>query len=112
MAKSDNLGYLQTATSRYQHTICHMLRLTTRAIGTCSASLITTGSTSTVFKAYEVAKPVCGVYKRFIMSDATSGRPLEILLVGLGSIGSVYAHILEKVRQTISTRMLVLLALC
>jgi hypothetical protein len=25
-------------------------------------------------------------------------KPLEILLVGLGSMGSIYAHILEKVR--------------
>jgi hypothetical protein len=24
-------------------------------------------------------------------------KPLEILLVGLGSMGSIYAHILEKV---------------
>jgi hypothetical protein len=25
-------------------------------------------------------------------------KPLEVLLVGLGSMGSIYAHILEKVR--------------
>lgn len=35
---------------------------------------------------------------RFIMSAATTeNKPIEVLLVGLGSIGSVYAHILEKV---------------
>jgi hypothetical protein len=27
-------------------------------------------------------------------------KPLEVLLVGLGSMGSVYAYILEKVRVT------------
>jgi hypothetical protein len=31
------------------------------------------------------------------MASASSDKPLEVLLVGLGSIGSVYAHILERV---------------
>lgn len=26
-------------------------------------------------------------------------KPAEILLIGLGSIGAVYAHILERVRE-------------
>lgn len=40
-------------------------------------------------------------YSREMSTDATNQeRPLEVLLVGLGSIGSVYAHILEKVSHT------------
>ena len=32
-------------------------------------------------------------------STMSVDKPLEILLVGLGSMGSIYAHILEKVRD-------------
>jgi hypothetical protein len=31
---------------------------------------------------------------------STGEKPVEVLLVGLGSMGSVYAHILEKVSHT------------
>lgn len=50
---------------------------------------------------YSYSTTVAPSLRRLRTSSKMSSaeKPVEVLLVGLGSMGSVYAHILEKVSQ-------------
>ena len=70
----------------------------TRTLYTRASTALQTGAVSTSFHSARQNKlwNIRNSYRT--MSTVNQERPLEVLLVGLGSIGSVYSHILEKVR--------------
>ena len=56
------------------------------------------GDAKSVKAAIKSSSPEAPIFHRLSSMTASNGQqPIDILLIGLGSIGSVYAYILEKV---------------